>query len=87
MIPEVIDSTTVALIVTWTTAMVAGFRARVPGIDGHWVVLLVAICATIASAMFLAPMPDWVRYSLLGFSGAIGGVSLADRFIKKSKED
>jgi hypothetical protein len=36
--------------------------------------------------MFLADMPDWVRYALLGFSGAIGGVSLADRFLKKRKE-
>lgn len=84
--PEEIDSTTVALVVAWTTAMVAGFRTRVPEIDGHWVVLLVGACAMIASMMFLAPMPEWIRYALLGFSGAIGGVSLADRFIQKGKD-
>ena len=83
--PETIDSMTVALIVAWTTAMVAGFRSRIPAIDGHWVVLVVAGCALVASSMFLAPMPEWVRYALLGFSGAIGGVSLADRFMQKSK--
>ena len=80
-----IDYATIAMIVTWTTAIIAGVRARVPKIDGIWVVIATAVAATVASAMFLAPMPDWIRYALMGWSGAIGGVSLADRFISKKK--
>lgn len=81
-----IDYTTVGMIVTWTTAIVAGLRSRVPRIDGPWVVLVTMLAATVASLMFLAPgIPDWVRYALMGWSGAIGGVSLADRFMDKLK--
>lgn len=83
--PETIDAITLTLIATWTTAIVAGIRVRVPEVDGIWVLLVTVIAAAMASAMFLAPMPDWVRYALLGISGSIGGMSLADRFISKAK--
>jgi len=80
--PNNIDSVTLALIATWTTAIVAGVRVRVPKIDGAWVLLVAVAAAIMSSAMFLAPMPEWVRYALLGVSGSIGGMSLADRFVK-----
>jgi hypothetical protein len=79
-----IDFALVAAITAWTTAIVAGIRARLPAIDGYWVVLLTAIAALISSFMILATgLPGWVRYALLAWSGAIGGVSVVDRFIKK----
>jgi hypothetical protein len=87
MIEETIDYSTLALVVAWTAGIVAGIRARLPKLDGWWVIAVTVIAATIASVIFLVEeIPPWVRYALLGFSGAIGGVSLTDRLVDRAKK-
>lgn len=82
-----VDHKLLALIVAWTAAIVSGIRVRMPKLDGGWVVALTVAAAIISSLMFLAEgIPDWARYALLGFSGAIGGVSFTDRIIDRSRK-
>lgn len=76
-----------AIVSIYTAAITSGVRDRFPRINGPWVLLLVLISAVIATMIFAVPeIPLWVKYPLLAWSGAVGGISLADRYLTKKKE-
>lgn len=75
-----VDLLAASVYAAWTIAIVSGVRARVPAIDGGWVLLVSAGAASLVAA--IACGPDWwmaLRYAGLAWVGAIGGVSFMDR--------
>ena len=79
-----IDIVTVAILSAWVVALVAAIRKLDKRIDGLWV-LLVALGCALASAFawYGAQWQDALRYALLAWIGAVGGVRFVDRAIDR----
>lgn len=82
-----VDWSTISLLALWVAALVAAIRAKVPAIDGPWVLALGAGVAAVISVLVYAP--DWLavaRYGGLLVVGAVGGVELlrheGERFLE-----
>jgi hypothetical protein len=80
-----IDIQTAALLTAWTIALVSAIRKMEPRIDGLWVLLAAALCASVSSAAYCAPdWPNALRLAAMAWIGAVGGVQFLDRVLDRT---
>ena len=81
-----IDLVAVAVLSAWVIALVAAIRKLDARIDGLWVLLVALLCALASSfAWYGGQWQDALRYALLAWIGAVGGVRFADRALDRIK--
>ena len=79
-----IDIVTVAILSAWVVALVAAIRKLDKRIDGLWVLLVALGCSLASSfAWYGVQWQDALRYALLAWIGAVGGVRFVDRAIDR----
>ncbi|MHC4617160.1 MAG: hypothetical protein ACYTEQ_05335 [Planctomycetota bacterium] len=80
-----VDLTTASVVIAWTVAVVSGIRKNIPKIDGRWVALITLPVAMLITFGIVNEADIWMltRYAILGWAGAVGGVSFVDRVSEK----